>query len=571
MAKKILVIGGVAAGPKAAARARRCDPEAEITVVEQGNFLSYAGCGMPFYIGGAVHDPRELMSTPVGVVRDIPFFKNVKDINVLTGVRADSIDRAAKQVRVTNLATGEQSVLDYDKLVLATGSTPGRPPIPGMDLQQVFTLGSMSETVAIKEAVKNCPDAKVVIIGGGMIGLELADALGSGGGRKIEIAVVELMDHVLPGLLDADMAGLVEKYLNQKGIELYTAEKVQHLEGDDKGAVKRVVTDKLSLEADLVVVATGVRPNVELARGAGLAIGDTGAIKVNQRLQTSDPDIYAGGDCVENIHLVTGHPVYTPMGSVANRHGRIIGDNVTGGSEAMPGVLGAAILKVFDYTVGRTGLTEKEAGRLGYRAVSIIVPAPDRAHFLAGSKPVIIKLIACAETRKLLGAQITGPGEVNKRLDVAAAAIGMGATVDQVALFDLAYAPPFSTALDPLVHAANSLRNKLDGRAKSVNPLEVKEKLDRGDDFVLLDVRTPKEFQEMRLPYQNTVFIPLGKLRERAGELPRDKEIIIFCKVSMRGYESQLILEGLGFDNTKFMEGGIAAWAFETDTTPLPS
>ncbi|MHB8985887.1 MAG: FAD-dependent oxidoreductase [Eubacteriales bacterium] len=571
MDKKIVVIGGVAAGPKAAARARRLDSKAEITIVEQGNFLSYAGCGMPFFIGGDVKEHVDLMCTPVGVVRDVGFFKNVKDIKVLTGTRAESIDRPAKKVVVTNLATGEESTLFYDKLVLATGSSPARPPIEGLDLKNVYTLGKIEDAIGIKEAISTGGVQKVTIIGGGMIGLELADTLREQEGRKIEVTVIELMDNILPGLLDRDMALVVEKHLKQKGVRLYTAEKVRRLEGEDR-AVRRVVTDKRTVETGLVVLAAGVRPNVDLAARAGLAIGETGAIRVNEYLQTSDPDIYAGGDCVENINLVSGRAAYTPLGSVANRHGRVIGDNITIGRDTLPGVLGTGILRVFDFTVARTGLTEKEAKRVGFDPVSIIVPAPDRAHFFATSKPVIIKLIACAKTRKLLGAQITGPGDANKRIDVVAAALSMGATVDQAAVFDLAYAPPYSTAMDPLAHTANSLRNKLNGLARCINPLELKEKLDRGDNFILLDVRTPKEFQEVRLPYKNTVFIPLGKLRGRApAELPKDREIVIFCKVSMRGYEAQLILEGLGFKDVKFMEGGIAVWTFELDTSPIPS
>lgn len=564
MAKRVVVIGGVAAGPKAASRIKRCDPEVEVTVVEQGTHLSYAGCGLPFYVGGMVEKEEELMATPVGVVRSPAFFKAVKDVDILTRTRAEKIDREKKQVLVTNLDTGETYKLPYDKLVLATGSTPVRPPIPGMNLKGVFTLSNPREATAIKELVEQGNVKNIVIIGAGLIGLELADTLGIREG--LNISLVELLDQVLPSLLDRDMALLVAKHLQQKGINLLTSTKVEKLEGED--SVQEVITDKEELPADLVVVATGVKPNVDLAREAGLEIGETGAIKVNETLQTSDPDIYAGGDCVENIHLISGKPVYTPMGSVANRHGRIIGDNICGGNDKFPGVLGTTIVKVFQFNVGRTGLTVTEAEKLGFRAESFICPAPDRAHFYPGSSPVMIKLVADKSTRKLLGAQIVGPGAVDKRLDVIVAALSMQATVDQLAAFDLAYAPPYATALDAVTHAANSLRNKLDGLAKSLNPLEVREKMAAGEEFVFLDVRTPQEFQEVRLPYDNVIFIPLGKLRERAGELPKERPIIVFCKVSMRGWEAQRILEGLGFNNVTFMEGGIATWAFEVDNTP---
>ena len=564
--KKIVVIGGVAAGPKAAARARRCDPEAEITVVEQGDFLSYAGCGMPFYIGDMVNETNELMSTPIGVVRDAAFFKNVKDIKILTGTKAEAIDRDKKEIEVTDLASEEKRKIPYDKLVLATGSTANRPPIPGIELDNVFTLGNMNDAIDIKKALSGGTVKKVVLVGAGLISLELADAI-SELKRQIDITVVELMDYLMPTQLDPEIAALVSKHLKQKGVHILTSQKVVCFEGT--GRVQRVITEKGSLDADLVVVAAGARPNVELAEKAGLKLGNTKAIAVNENMQTSDPDIYAGGDCVESVHLITKKPVYTPMGSVANRQGRVIGDNVTGGRESFPGVLGTTILKVFDFNVGRTGLTETEAKKLSYEVTSFVCPGPDRAHFYPGHNSVIIKLIAETKTRKLIGVQAVGLGDVNKRLDIAVSAITMGATVDQLANFDLAYAPPFATALDVITHAANSLRNKLDGRAKSVTALEVKEKLDRGDEFIFLDVRSPAEYEEVRLPYPNVKLIPLGKLRDRAGELPKDKEIIAFCKISLRGYEAQLILEGKGFTGVKFFEGGIATWPYEVDALPL--
>ncbi|WP_066636075.1 FAD-dependent oxidoreductase [Desulfolucanica intricata] len=567
MSKKIVIIGGVAAGPKAAARARRCDPKAEITLIEQGDFLSYAGCGMPFYIGGMVKEHQELMSTPVGIVRDANFFKNVKDIDILSRTRAVKIDREKKEVHLVNLNTSEKSCIPYDKLVLATGSTPFLPPIPGIDLQQVFVLGSLNDAVAIRTAAAEGA-RKIAIMGGGLIGLELAESLKSSE-YDVEVYVIEMQEHVLPGMLDPEMALLVEKHLIAKDINLLTSEKVLSLEGNNEGRVQRLVTENTSIDVDMVVISTGVRPNVELARAAGLKLGQTGAIAVNEYMQTSDPDIYAGGDCVEGINLITGKPIYTPMGSVANRHGRIIGSNLAGGRETIPAMPGTAIVKLFAMNAGSTGLTESRASHMGYEVISFICPGPDRAHFYPGNNPIIIKLVADKKTRKLIGAQIVGPGDVNKRLDVAVMAISMGATVDQLANFDLAYAPPFATALDAMTHAANSLRNKLDGLAKSVGPLEVKEKLDRQEEFILLDTRTPKEYQEVRLPYPNVIHIPLGQLRKRSSELPKDKEIILFCKVSMRGYEGQLLLENEGFNNVKFFEGGIAVWPFEVDTTKI--
>lgn len=562
-ANKIVVIGGVATGPKAAARARRCDPKAEITIIEKGDFLSYAGCGMPFYIGGIVKEPNDLMSSPIGVVRDASFFKSVKDINVLTRTKAETIDCSAKTVEVIELSSGEKKKIPYDKLVLATGSNANRPPIPGINLSNVYTLGNMNDAIAIKQALLKAEVNKMVLVGAGLISLELAHAIQE---LKpgMDITIVELMEYLMPAQLDPEIAALVGKHLKQKGIKLLTSQKVSGFEG--QGQVQKVNTVTDTLDADLVVVSAGARPEVELAVKAGIKLGPTGAIAVNEYMQTSDPDIYAGGDCAENVHFVTKKPVYIPMGSTANRHGRVIGDNVTGGKDTFPGVLGTTIVKVFDFNVGRTGISETEAKKLGYGVTTFICPNPDRAHFYPGHNLIVIKLIADSKTRKLVGAQIVGTGDVNKRLDVAVTAISMGTTVDQLANFDLAYAPPFATAMDAMTHAANSLRNKLDGRAKSISSLQVKEKLDRGEDFILLDVRSPKEYEEARLPYANVKLIPLGKLRERLGELPKDKEIVTFCKLSMRGYEAQGILEGEGFTNVKFFEGGIATWPFEVDT-----
>ncbi|SMB99634.1 NADPH-dependent 2,4-dienoyl-CoA reductase, sulfur reductase [Thermanaeromonas toyohensis ToBE] len=566
MARKIVIIGGVATGPKAAARARRLDPEAEITLVEQGSFLSYAGCGMPYYIAGVVKEMEELMCTPAGVVRDAAYFKGIKGINVLTRTRALSIDRQAKEVRVMNLETGEVKTLPYDKLILATGSTPVRPPIPGLDLGRVYTLGNLEEAAAIRDALASGRVEKVVIIGGGLIGLEVADALKTAAqtyGREFKITLMEALPQLVSAQLDADMAALLAKHLRTQGVDLRLSCKVLRLEGDEEGKVKAVITEEDMVPTDMVIVATGVRPNTALAQVAGLRLGTSGGIIVNEYLETDDPDILAGGDCVENIHVLNGKPIYLPLGSTANRHGRVLGANVTGGREKFPGVLGTAIFKAFDYNVGRTGFSEKEARASGYKVETIICPNPDRAHYYPGSKPIIIKMVADKATRKLLGVQIVGPGEVAKRVDVAATAITLGATIDQVANLDLAYAPPYSTALDPLTHAANALRNKLDGLAQSLNPLEVKERLERGEDLLLLDVRTPAEVEEIRLPYPQVRHIPLGKLRQEAASLPRDRDIIAFCKISLRGYEAELILKSLGFTRVFFMEGGLAAWPFE--------
>jgi rhodanese-related sulfurtransferase len=311
----------------------------------------------------------------------------------------------------------------------------------------------------------------------------------------------------------------------------------------------------------MVILAIGVRPNVDLARAAELAIGATGGIKVDDTLRTSDPDIYAAGDCVETTDLITGKPCFVPLGSTANKQGRVAAINICGGADRFPGVLGSTVCKVFDFCVARTGLTEAAARQHGYDTMTALVPDFDRAHYMPGAKLIVMKLVVDARTRKLLGAQAVGPGAGDKRMDVAAMALTAGMTVDQLSKADLCYAPPYATALDAIITAANVARNKLDGLVAGITSMEVKRRLDAKDDFVFLDVRSPGEHQQERLP--GAVLIPLGALRSRLNELPKDKEIVAFCKVSLRGYEAAKILQGAGFTRVQIMDGGVVAWPFE--------
>jgi rhodanese-related sulfurtransferase len=330
---------------------------------------------------------------------------------------------------------------------------------------------------------------------------------------------------------------------------------------EGEGSVRAVVTNQGRLAADLVVLGIGVKPNGELACGAGLEIGPTGAIQVDDGMRTSDPDIYAAGDCAESIHLVTGKPCHVPMGSTANKQGRVAAINVCGGQDRFPGVLGSTVCQVFDFCVARTGLTEAGARQHGYDTTTVWVPDTDQPHYMPTAKLLIIKLVVDSRTRKLLGAQAVGPGAGDKRMDVAAMAITAGMTVDQLSKVDLCYAPPYSPALDNIITAANVARNKLDGQMAGVTPSEVKERLDAKKDFLFLDVRSPAEHQQERLP--GSTLIPLGALRSRLGELPRGKEIVTFCKVSLRGYEAAKILQGAGFPNVRVMDGGASVWPFE--------
>ncbi len=553
---KVVIIGGVAAGPKTGAKISRLAPDAQVTLVEKGEFLSYAGCGLPYYVAGEVKEQKELMCTPVGVVRDPVFFQNVKNMRVLNRTEALGIDRQQKTIRIRDLKSGQEQLLAYDKLVLATGAYPVRPPIPGMDFSNVFSVQKIEDAEAIREAVAQNKARDVVIVGGGLIGIEMTEALARHGAR---ITVVERLPAILP-MMDPELVAHVIRHLESKGVKVRCSTAVQSFEGS--GSAQIVKTDQGDIPCDMVIVAVGVRPNVFLAKDAGLEIGKTGGIKVSAHMQTSDPDIYAAGDCVQAVELVSGEPCYVPLGSTANKQGRVAAVNVCGGDDVFPGVLGTAVIKVFDYTVARTGLSEEQARKAGFEVVTALSSAPDKAHYYPAAKTIMLKVIADRKSRRLLGLQVVGPGEGDKRVDVAATAITARMTVDDVAHLDLAYAPPYSPAMDNIITACDIVRNKIDGVFEGITPVEIKESLERGDNILFLDVRSPAEVAAMPFTLGPVVNIPLGGLRQRWAELPRNRQIVAFCKISLRGYEAAMILQGEGFTNVKVMDGGLVMWPF---------
>lgn len=558
--KKIVIIGGVAAGLKAAAKARRCDAKASITVLERGEMISYGACGMPYYVGGDVKDIDDLMKTPVGAMRNSAFFKNVKDIEVLTQTEVIAINREAKRITVKRLLSGEEKIIPYDKLVIATGASAIKPPLPGVELSNIYQLWHPNDAKAVRQGLENNQFKSAVIIGAGLIGMEMAEALSK---WKIPVTVVEMKEQVFPAFLDGEMSGIVEKYVKEKGITLLTEEKVMSFTGD--AVVASVETDKRSIPADLVILAIGARPNAELAKAAGLSIGSTGAIAVDSEMRTSDPDIYAGGDCVENVNMLSGKKVFAPMGSTANKHGRVIGENLCGGHAAFKGILTTAVVQIHSLNVGKTGLTEREAREIGYDYVTATVAGHDKPHYMPGAKPITVKLIAEASTGKVLGMQAVGEGEVAKRVDVAATLLTLGGTIEDLFDVDLSYAPPYNSPIDNVAVAANAVMNKLAGKFNGISSVEAKEKM-TSDKTIFLDVRSPEECKQIRLAgTENIKYIPLGQLRNRLTELNKEDEIIAFCKISLRGYEAECILEGAGFENVKVIEGGIISWPFSCE------
>jgi NADPH-dependent 2,4-dienoyl-CoA reductase/sulfur reductase-like enzyme/rhodanese-related sulfurtransferase len=494
------------------------------------------------------------------VLRDPAFFQKVKGFKVLAETEALEIDRARKRVRARRKGETGDLWLDYDKLVVATGAQPVIPPIPKATLENITTLHSVPDADGIKAWLAQAKAREVVMVGGGLIGVEAVEALAHCG---CHVTVVEMLPQILR-MLDWEMARLVERHMESHGVKVMTNTQVASFEGEDR--VTGVLTSQGRLPADLVILGIGVKPKIGLARSAGLQVGPTGAIQVDAGMRTSDPDIYAAGDCAESTDLVTGMPCYVPMGSTANKQGRVAAINICGGQDQFPGVLGSAVCRVFDFCVARTGLTEVAARQHGYETTTVLVPETDQPHYMPTAKPVIIKLVVDSRTRKLLGAQAVGPGDGDKRMDVAALAITAGMTVDQLSKVDLCYAPPYSPALDNIITAANVARNKLDGQVAGVTPMEVKARLDAKADFLFLDVRSPAEYQQVRLP--GSTLVPLGALRARLGELPRDKEIITFCKVSLRGYEAAKILQAAGFSNVRVMDGGVVVWPFEKSEGP---
>ncbi len=560
--KKIVVIGGSAAGPKAAAKARRIDENAEITLIQKIPELSMASCGYPYYVGGFFDDRNALLCSATGVVRDPIYYMNAKNVVARTETEALSIDRTKKTVLCRDLRTGATDEVPYDSLVLATGALPNIPPVPGSDLEGITTLQTIRDADYLRKIRDDKTITKAVVIGGGLIGIETCEALHLAG---IEMSVVELLPQLLT-FLDWEMAKLIEMHLGQS-INVFTDNGLAAFLGENGKLVGVKLANGTELPCELAVIAIGVKPNSKLARETGLDIGATGGIVVNEYMQTSDPSIYAAGDCVEIKNLITGKQVHAPYGDLANLEGRVAGENaVLGNTVTFPGSIGTGICKIFDYAAGTTGLSERTARANGFDDIMTVINAsPDKPGFMEG-KLLVTKMIADRSTGRVLGAQCVGPGAVSKQIAQWAMAIQGGLTVEDLVNSDLPYAPPFSLAIDHFIATAHLMQNKLKGRLKGISSVEVKSKIDSKAPVFLLDVRNPDEFEAMRLGIGETL-IPLGALRKRLHELPEDKdaEIICFCKISLRGYEAALVLEANGWKNVRVMEGGIMAWPYSRE------
>ncbi|HET97303.1 MAG TPA: pyridine nucleotide-disulfide oxidoreductase [Desulfurivibrio alkaliphilus] len=561
MKKKIVIIGGVAAGPKTACRVKRLLPAAEVTIIDQDSLISYGGCGIPYYVSGDVSDEEELRSTSFHLTRDENFFLRAKGVTVRTRTRALAIKRREKVVEVERLDDGSREELSYDQLVIATGSKPNLLPIPGADLEGVFTISDLHQAIKIKERIAKGQVSRAVIIGGGAIGIEMAEAFVDLWG--LEADILEFMPQLLPRLVDWEFSRMLENHLRAKGVKIYTGEAATAIEGEE-GKVKRVVTPQRVLEADLVVMAVGVRARSELAVAAGLAVSPQGNIVVNQRLQTSDPDIYAAGDCIAVTHRLTGKSGIAPMGSLANKEGRIVANNLAGIPTCYKGWVGSFTLKAFERCIGATGLSLEAAKAEGFDAAAVTTAQYDRAHFFPGRAVIPLRLVFDRPSRRLLGVQGFGPmgDAVLARIDAAAALLLQGATIDDVSQVELAYAPPFSTALDALNAAGNVADNLAAGRLRCV---EIRDFLNWMNDFatqpqwVALDIRHPNEASPMaeKFGHDRWLTIPYIEIRERYRELPADRTLLIICDAGTRSSDIQIFLESVGLPNTLVLGGGI--------------
>ena len=560
MSQNIVIIGAVALGPKAACRLKRLEPESHVVLIDQSDLISYGGCGIPYLISGDVSDPGQLRSTSFNMLRDEKFFQDAKDIHTMTHTKATSIDPLGKKVHVKDMQSGEETALPYDKLVLATGSRPKRLFIPGSDLEGVFTVSNMDDAIAIKEKVAGGQVGKACIIGGGAIGLEMAEALSDLWG--IDTSVVEFKDQILPGILSSKMAHMAQIHMAENGVSFYLSERVVSLSGN--GKICSVVTEKREIETDLVIMAVGVDPNGELAKAAGLATSDSCAVVVDRTMRTSDPDIFAGGDCVEIQNLVTGKPGYFPSGSLANRQGRVIGTNLAGGDTNFDGAVGSFVVKLFDISLASAGLCLDAAQREGFDAVSAFVAQFDRAHFYPEKDIMYLELVVERGSRRILGIQglgDKGDGMVG-RINAVASILKSRPTTEEISNMELAYSPPFTAAMDILNALGNTADNILNGMNRVVDVEEFSDMWNekKREETYFLDCRGWGNAEPFVTKYPlHWKSIPQDELRTRLAEVPKNKRIVLICNTGVRSYEAQITLDQMGIKNTLNLQGGIAA------------
>ncbi len=532
---KVVVLGGVAAGTKIAAKLMREDRANEVIVLNKGKNISYAGCGLPYYVGHVIEEREQL------IVNTPEKYAKLTGVTVMTETEATKVDPEAKKVTAVNLATGQEQTYEYDKLVISVGASPVKPPIDGCDLENVFFVRTPEDAIRIREVVDAGDVKRAVVVGAGYIGLEIAENLKLQGIRTF---VLDMAEHALPGF-DPEMAEYVEGKLQESGIPVVTGVAVTGLEGS--GKVEKVLTSKKAYKADLVVLSAGIRPNTSFLDGIGLEMFK-GTILTNKKGETNLPDIYAAGDCAMVHNALTEKAAWSPMGSTANISGRLIAQNMMGADLGYRGVLGTAVCKLPGLNAGRTGLTEAQAEAEGFHPVSVITVVDDKAHYFPGAGTFIIKMIADKDSLRLLGLQVIGAGAVDKVVDIAVTGIMLKGTLNDLADMDLAYAPPFSTAIHPFEHTLNVLMNKINGKFETFTPAEYASGVAEG--YKVVDACLAPSIE-------GAPYVELTTVEGPVDGLEPDEKILLVCNKGKRAYLLQNRLKFYGYKNTKVLEGGI--------------
>lgn len=532
----ILVIGGVAAGTKTAAKLKREHRDYNVTIITMGKDISYAGCGLPYYIGGVIENKESLIvNTPEN-------FEKLTQVKVITNTEALKINRDSKIVSTKNVVTNEEKEFKYDKLVIATGADPIKPNLDGINLKGVYYVRTPEDAIKLRDIIENDEIKRAVVVGGGFIGLEIAENLLE---NNIKTTVIDASESIPPGF-DKEISLYLQEKLIDNGIMVLTNEKVVSIIGDEK--VSKIKTDKRVIKADLVIMSVGIKPNTKIAEECGLNLEDNKTISVDYNMQTSDENIFAVGDCASVKNIITNKVTWSPMGSSANKEGRCVARTIAGKESKFKGVLGTSIVKLLDINAARTGLTEEEAISLGYNTESVIVPLDDKAHYYPGAGLLFIKLIADIDSEKILGAQVFGKGSVDKQIDTVATAIHFGGKLSDLQDLDLAYAPPFSTAISPLGHAANVLLNKI---TEGVKIVRFEDFIENKDSYKIVDVN--------KVPtLENALYLDLSSIDGKIENLNYDDKILLVCARGKRAYLTYNRMKYYGYKDVNILEGGLS-------------
>lgn len=541
---KVLIIGGVAAGTKVAAKLKREDFGADVTILTMGKDISYAGCGLPYYVGNVIRDRKQL------IVNTPDSFEKLTGVRVVTKTEAVKVNRQEKTVEAVSTVTGERSVYGYDKLVIATGASPIKPPLEGMDLEGVFFMRTPKDAITLRERIEAGDVKRAVVVGGGFIGLEVAENLLAQG---IKVSVIDMAPHVLPGF-DPEMAEYVEEHLADKGIMTFTGTRLEGFLGE--GRLEKVQTSRRAMKADLAVLSIGIRPNTGFLADSGIELMPNKTVKVDAYFRTSDENIYAVGDCATVTNRETGQPAWSPMGSSANIEGRLLAKTLAGGGQPYPGVLQTAVCRLPGLNAGRTGLSQEQAKAAGYDPVSVVTVVDDKAHYYPGAGNFIVKMTADRATGKFLGIQVLGPGAVDKMVDIAVTALTLKASLADLENMDLAYAPPFSTAIHPFVHTVNILLNKMSGAFETMTPEEFA--AGAAGEYQIVDAAVQPSLK-------NVPYLDLTKIDGPVDGFDKDAKLLLVCTKGKRAYMVQNRLKYFGYTNTKVLEGGATFNRVEDD------